>query len=121
HQPAPSSTFPPLILAGRAGYSGGARLGMVTEAEGYARSNQDLSPTTRPGYLLHNSRSAATPAAVASASSAAAGQARPGWPGLPRWWSVLTAFAAGLALAGAFPPFGFWPLASAGPALLILA
>jgi apolipoprotein N-acyltransferase len=94
---------------------------MVSEAEGYARSNQDLSPTNRPGYLLHNSRSAATPAAVASASSAAAGQARPGWPGLPRWWSLLTAFAAGLALAGAFPPFGFWPLASAGPALLILA
>ncbi len=43
------------------------------------------------------------------------------WPGLNRWWSAAAALAAGLALAGAFPPFGFWPLASVGPALLILA
>jgi apolipoprotein N-acyltransferase len=33
----------------------------------------------------------------------------------------VAAFAAGLALAGAFPPVGFWPLAAVGPALLILA
>lgn len=31
------------------------------------------------------------------------------------------ALTAGLALAGAFPPAGFWPLAPAGPALLTLA
>ena len=46
---------------------------------------------------------------------------RTGWPGLGRWWSLAVAFAAGLALAGAFPPVGFWPLAIAGPALLTLA
>jgi apolipoprotein N-acyltransferase len=34
---------------------------------------------------------------------------------------VLVAIAAGLALTGAFPPAGFWPLAMAGPALLVLA
>ncbi len=41
--------------------------------------------------------------------------------GLRPWWSLATATAAGLALAGAFPPVGFWPLAIAGPALLVLA
>jgi apolipoprotein N-acyltransferase len=43
------------------------------------------------------------------------------WPGLNRWLSLVTAFAAGLALAGAFPPVGFWPLAMAGPGLLTVA
>jgi apolipoprotein N-acyltransferase len=46
---------------------------------------------------------------------------RPGWPGLRGWWSLGVAIAAGLALAGAFPPVGIWPLAIAGPALLTLA
>jgi len=41
--------------------------------------------------------------------------------GLPGWWSAAAAFAAGLALTGAFPPVGWWPLAMAGPALLVLA
>ncbi len=40
---------------------------------------------------------------------------------LTGWWSVAVAVAAGLALAAAFPPVGVWPLAMAGPALLILA
>jgi apolipoprotein N-acyltransferase len=31
------------------------------------------------------------------------------------------AIAGGLALAGAFPPVGFWPLAAVGPALLVVA
>ncbi len=69
---------------------------------------------------MHHS-GATTPAAEDSAAPAATVPARPAWPGLNRWWSLAAAFAAGLALAGAFPPFGFWPLASAGPALLILA
>jgi apolipoprotein N-acyltransferase len=43
------------------------------------------------------------------------------WRGLNAWWSLAAAFAAGLMLAGAFPPFGFWPLAITGPAVLILA
>ncbi len=42
-------------------------------------------------------------------------------PGLSGWWSLGGAVAAGLALAGAFPPVGVWPLAVAGPALLVLA
>jgi apolipoprotein N-acyltransferase len=41
--------------------------------------------------------------------------------GYPRWLSIGLAAAAGLALAGAFPPAGFWPLAIAGPALLTAA
>jgi len=41
--------------------------------------------------------------------------------GLGRWPSLAAAFAAGLALAGAFPPVGIWPLAIVGPAVLVLA
>jgi apolipoprotein N-acyltransferase len=59
--------------------------------------------------------------AVLSRLGAASGAQATGWKGLGGWWSLLAAFAAGLALAGAFPPFGFWPLAVAGPALLMLA
>ena len=44
-----------------------------------------------------------------------------GWDGLGGRWSLGLAIAAGLALAGAFPPVGIWPLAIAGPALLTLA
>jgi apolipoprotein N-acyltransferase len=36
-------------------------------------------------------------------------------------WALLAALAGGLALAAAFPPVGIWPLAPAGPALLVLA
>jgi apolipoprotein N-acyltransferase len=59
--------------------------------------------------------------AVATAPDQAIAPGRYGWPGLTRWWSLAAAFAAGLALAGAFPPVGFWPLAIVGPALLTLA
>jgi len=37
------------------------------------------------------------------------------------WISALLALAGGLGLALAFPPGGFWPLAAAGPALLVMA
>lgn len=63
-----------------------------------------------------------------SARMAPAGQppavaARPpaGPPGaLPLRWALPAAVAGGLALAGAFPPVGVWPLAAAGPAVLVL-
>jgi apolipoprotein N-acyltransferase len=35
--------------------------------------------------------------------------------------AMLAAVAGGLALVGAFPPVGFWPLAAVGPALLVVA
>jgi apolipoprotein N-acyltransferase len=37
------------------------------------------------------------------------------------WQAVAVAVAGGLALDAAFPPAGLWPLAAAGPALLVLA
>ncbi len=40
---------------------------------------------------------------------------------LPLRWALLAALAGGLALTAAFPPAGVWPLAAAGPALLVLA
>ncbi len=41
--------------------------------------------------------------------------------GLRLPWALLAAVAGGVALVGAFPPVGFWPLAAAGPALLVIA
>ena len=40
---------------------------------------------------------------------------------LRTWQAGLVALAGGLALAAAFPPYGVWPLAAAGPAVLVLA
>jgi len=61
------------------------------------------------------------PAPAGSAGSQAAAQrsGRPG--GLRTVPALLVAIAGGLALAAAFPPVGFWPLAAAGPALLVIA
>jgi apolipoprotein N-acyltransferase len=57
---------------------------------------------------------AGQPGAAAAARPAAA-------PGaLPLRWALPAAAAGGLALAGAFPPVGLWPLAGAGPAVLVL-
>jgi apolipoprotein N-acyltransferase len=41
--------------------------------------------------------------------------------GLPTALALLAAVVGGLALAAAFPPVGFWPLAALGPALLVVA
>ena len=52
------------------------------------------------------------------------GAQSPRAPRVPRarlGWAVLVAVAGGLALAAAFPPAGIWPLAVAGPALLVVA
>jgi apolipoprotein N-acyltransferase len=45
----------------------------------------------------------------------------PGTPQVRLPWAVLAAVAGGLALAAAFPPAGIWPLAAAGPAILVAA
>jgi apolipoprotein N-acyltransferase len=42
-------------------------------------------------------------------------------PQLRLRWALATALAGGLALAAAFPPTSVWPLAAAGPALLVIA
>jgi apolipoprotein N-acyltransferase len=41
--------------------------------------------------------------------------------GLRLRWALLTGLAGGLALTAAFPPYGIWPLAAVGPALLVVA
>jgi apolipoprotein N-acyltransferase len=50
-----------------------------------------------------------------------AGLARLRRDGLRLPWALLAAVAGGVALVGAFPPAGFWPLAAVGPALLVIA
>jgi apolipoprotein N-acyltransferase len=42
-------------------------------------------------------------------------------PPLRMRWALLVSLVAGLLLAAAFPPWGLWPLAFAGPALLVVA
>ncbi|HEY1625740.1 MAG TPA: apolipoprotein N-acyltransferase [Streptosporangiaceae bacterium] len=44
-----------------------------------------------------------------------------GQPGLALRWALLICLAGGVILALAFPPYGIWPLAVAGPCLLVLA
>ncbi len=60
------------------------------------------------------STSQATPAAAAALRPTHARALRP-------LLAVLVALAGGALLAGAFPPFGIWPLAALGPALLTIA
>jgi apolipoprotein N-acyltransferase len=62
-------------------------------------------------------------AAAADVPAEAAGTAqRPDTRGaLPMLPALLVAIAGGVALAGAFPPVGFWPLAAAGPGMLAVA
>jgi len=70
-----------------------------------------------PGMASHRG-------AVASAGRARPALARPAPAGPARLrlgWALLAATAGGLALVGAFPPIGFWPLAAVGPALLVVA
>jgi apolipoprotein N-acyltransferase len=58
------------------------------------------------------------PASTAAEAVEADGAARPAWR---LYWALLIALAGGLLLAGAFPPYGGWPLAFVSPALLIVA
>jgi apolipoprotein N-acyltransferase len=57
----------------------------------------------------------------AEASAESGTLASPGRSGLRLRWALLVCLAGGVALALAFPPFGIWPLAVAGPFLLVLA
>jgi apolipoprotein N-acyltransferase len=63
-------------------------------------------------------RLTSTGAALPSAAIAARPQPAPRLRG---WQAVLIAAAGGIALAAAFPPAGIWPLAIAGPALLVIS
>ena len=64
-----------------------------------------------------------SPAGLATAGrmSPASGDVPRGPAGLRLPWALLAAAAGGVALAVAFPPAGLWPLAAAGPALLVIA
>jgi len=79
---------------------------------GYARGMQR-------NLGMASQRSALATAGRARAGPARAAPARPAPLRVP--WALLAAIAGGLALAGAFPPVGIWPLAALGPALLVVA
>jgi apolipoprotein N-acyltransferase len=60
--------------------------------------------------------------AQAAADPAVPGTAQVAAPAALRGrWALAVAALGGLALAASFPPFGGWPLAAAGPALLVVA
>jgi apolipoprotein N-acyltransferase len=59
--------------------------------------------------------------AEASAVARQRGRGAGGQPGLRLRWALLVALAGGLLLAVSFPPFGIWPLAAVGTALLTVA
>jgi len=61
------------------------------------------------------------PAQANAGADTAVSRQRPDAPQLRLRWALATALAGGLALAAAFPPTGVWPLAAAGPALLVIA
>jgi apolipoprotein N-acyltransferase len=61
------------------------------------------------------------PAATGTTGTGTARQDREGYAGLRTVPAMLVAVAGGLAVAGSFPPTGIWPLAAAGPALLVVA
>lgn len=97
----------------------GAAAGGTRPAGTAAGGTAAAARTVKPAADAAGPADPANPAAPTVRPAADA--AGPAWTGLNRWWSLALAFAAGLALTGAFPPVGFWPLAAAGPALLILA
>jgi apolipoprotein N-acyltransferase len=60
--------------------------------------------------------------ATRKAGTAKAARRRAGeYRGFGTGWALLISVAGGLALFAAFPPFGVWPLAVLGPALLVVA
>jgi apolipoprotein N-acyltransferase len=61
------------------------------------------------------------PAQANAGADTAVARQRSDAPQLGLRWALVTALAGGLALAAAFPPTGVWPLAAAGPALLVIA
>jgi apolipoprotein N-acyltransferase len=72
----------------------------------------DAAPPSEPASPCEH----AGPAAATSETGRL--DARGGLPLLP---AMLVAIAGGLALAAAFPPVGFWPLAAVGPGLLVVS
>jgi len=71
---------------------------------------------TAPGGAAETATDGATApgGAAVRGDAAAAG-------GLRLRWALLVALGGGAALTVAFPPYGIWPLAALGPALLVLA
>src|SRR6266702_2734515 len=88
---------------GKLMHRGGRGMALTgTDAHQTARNPQEAPGAAGPG--------AAGPGATAATPSP-----------LPRAWAVPAAALGGLALAGAFPPIGVWPLAPLGPTLLVVA
>ena len=105
--------------AARAGETAGADRSPAQHLQPGSNTSQGPAELVQPGRAAEQQPGPA--AAQHPGAAVTFGRPSAGWPGLTGRWSFLAAFAAGLALACAFPPVGFWPLAAVGPALLVLA
>jgi apolipoprotein N-acyltransferase len=81
---------------------------------------QAPQPPPSPGQPGGDGPAAGVPGEAARDVEPAAGTLRQA-DALRLRWALLVALGGGLVLTAAFPPFGVWPLAVAGPALLVLA
>jgi apolipoprotein N-acyltransferase len=83
--------------------------------------SQDERLARRPVRLKRAAEGRREAADSGTGPAAAAAEDKARWPGLRLRWALLTGLAGGAVLTTAFPPYGAWPLAAAGPALLVLA
>jgi len=80
------------------------------------------APTREPGSAVEARRPGGAVEEPRAAARVLNGIIGPGPSGRLRLrWALLIGLAGGAALTGAFPPYGIWPLAVVGPALLVVA
>jgi apolipoprotein N-acyltransferase len=116
----------PALLPGQA--SPAARTSPAADAASPREPSPALLPgqaspaaRTSPAADAASPRQTAAPSGLADAAPASADVRPDARGGLRLLPAMLLAIAGGLALAAAFPPVGFWPLAAVGPGLLVVS
>src|SRR5262245_39553467 len=92
----------------------------VSAGPGYARRHREHPQAPETWHLSGRGTMRLLSAGSAVSTAVTAARPQPGSHLRPPL-ALVTALAGGLALAAAFPPAGFWPLAVIGPALLTVA
>jgi len=107
------------------GAGGHAAESAVGAAAGLRAPGTAPAAAPQPSAQAADAASPREPTASSGPAELAAATPETGRPdargGLPLLPAMLVAIAGGLALAAAFPPVGFWPLAAVGPGLLVVS
>jgi len=107
------------------GAGGHAAESAVGAAAGLRAPGPAPAAAPQPSAQAADAASPREPTASSGPAELAAAMLETGRPdargGLPLLPAMLVAIAGGLALAAAFPPVGFWPLAAVGPGLLVVS